>query len=153
MSKQERSRKSAPHNRAISFQNAEKSINPTESLTDIESERFHEIIGSREHSSWVPADIELATKMAMAAAERDDLRVAYQVEGVRCEDHNGKPIINPLYTAHKTKFDQVEVMRRQLGLGASQRNIAGHKQRKRNEQDAAAAKVSSLQGLIATPQK
>jgi hypothetical protein len=148
MSKQDRNRKSAPHNRVKSFVDAEKEILPSSELNSDELVIFRAIIDSRETSTWTAHDIRQATTLAKDEAELVELREGYKAMGVYLEDHNGKPILNPLFTAYNTKYGQTKVARRDLGLSASQRSISGHKQAKRNQQDreakATASNVSSL---------
>lgn len=152
MSKQERTRKSAPQNRVKSFSEALEVVEPSSELNIAELERFNAIIDSRERSTWTPADIATATHLAQVEIERDQTRDAYMVEGAAIENNMGKPIVNPLFTVYNTLFTQANRIRRDLGLSASQRSISGHKQKKRNLQDSnAAAKVSSMSALIARP--
>jgi hypothetical protein len=149
MSKQERTRKSSPQNRVKSFQEALVEVEPTSELDIDERERFDAIIASRERSTWTPADINTATHLAQIEVERDRTREAYQEIGVSIEDHNGKPVVNPLFTVYNYLYTQANRTRRDLGLSASQRAISGHKQAKRNQQDSAAK--SKISSLIARP--
>ena len=81
MSKQERNRKSLPQNKVKSFRDANETLEPTSDLDYDELESFNELIGSREHSTWLPADLHSATELAKSIVERDRLREQYMAEG------------------------------------------------------------------------
>ena len=152
MAKGERTHKDSPANRAKSFISVTKEVEPTFTLDADELERFNGVIASRERDSWTPNDVYVATTMAQLEIEAVQLREIYLREGQTMIDHNGKPIINPSFTAFNTIIGQLDKFRRTLGLSASQRGISGHKQAKRNQQDhKAAEKISSLSSLIARP--
>ena len=115
-------------------------------------ERFNAIIASREHSSWVPADVAVATHLAKTEVERDRTKDEYLEEGKKILDHNDREVVNPLFTIYKDLDTICDRTRRGLGLSASQRGISGNKQRKRNEQDAdAKKKMATISSLIARP--
>ena len=152
MAKQDRTRKSSPQNKVKSFLNNAEDLKPSLSLDAVELARFRDIIDSRELDTWSPADIATATHLAQVEIERDTVRDGYLETGHTISDHNGKPIINPLFTAYNILDTQTGRLRRDLGLSASQRAISGHKQSKRNKQDRLTAdKVSSLSGFINRP--
>jgi hypothetical protein len=152
MSKQERTRKSSPQNRAKSFAAVMTEIEPSSVLDADEYDQFQAIIGSRERETWTPADIITATALAQIEIERDRVRAEYLVMGHMLTNERGVTCLNPLFTAYNMLFGQINRARRDLGLSASQRSVSGHKQAKRNTQDRIAAdKVSSLAGLIARP--
>ena len=152
MAKQERTRKSAPQNLVKSFDAAVEEVSPSLELDFDELSRFDEIIASRERSTWTLADIATATHLAQCEIERDRVRASYMEVGHTIVDHNGKTLVNPMFSAYNVLFGQANKIRRDLGLTASQRSISGHKQAKRNQQDAAAAsKIASLSTLIARP--
>ena len=152
MAQAKRINKASPGNRSKSFISVMEAIDPAFPLDMDEGLRFEEIIAARERETWNKADIATATHMAQVEIERDRVRDMYQAEGLKIEDHNGKPIINPLFTAYNTLFGQADKLRRSLGLTAAPRGISGPKQARRNQQDAVAAeKVSSLSSLIAKP--
>ena len=152
MSKQERTRKSAPQNKVKSFSSAPENIKPSADLDSAELARFQALIGSRESDTWVPADIELATHLAKLEVERDQMRDAYRAEGPKLIDHNGKQVVNPLFTIYNALLTQSTRLRRDLGLSASQRGVSGSKQKKRNLQDSnAKSSLSNLSSLINRP--
>ena len=152
MAKQERNRKSAPQNRAKSFADAVRGIEAPLPMIPEELERFDAIIVSRERDTWTPTDIFAAARLAQLEIEAEILRDEYQREGARIEDHTGKLVTNPTFTAYHTTLKAINDQRRQLGLSASQKGISGSKQAKRNQQDVQAReKVSAMPGLIATP--
>ena len=152
MAKQERPRKSAPQNVAKSFADANLVINPSYELDEAERKRFDAIIDSRERNSWVPADVETAANLAIIEVERDRTRKLYRQEGPKIIDDNGKQAINPTFKVYCDLDSQAHRTRRDLGLNASQRGISGHRQVKRNQQDAAAkSKLASVSSLIKKP--
>jgi hypothetical protein len=145
MAKQERTRKSAPHNRVKSFQDAQIPINPSSGLSEAEKECFDAIIASRERSTWLPADIRMATHLAIVEVQRDFAFRTYLddiEEGLDRMPHS--------FRVYTQLGGQINTMRRDLGLTASQRGISGEKQAKRNQQDAKAV-VSPMNSLIARP--
>lgn len=152
MAKQDRQRKSAPHNRAKSFSDAVRVISAPIPLDDAELERFDAVIVSRERDTWSPSDVFAAARMAQIEVEAESLRRMYLAEGQVIEDAGGKRVINPAFSAHQQLLAQLDKHRRTLGLTASQKGVSGSRNAKRNQQDRQAAeKVSSLQGLINTP--
>lgn len=152
MSKQERTRKSSPQNRAKSFAAVITGVEPSCDLDADEYNQFQAIVGSRELETWTPADIITASALAQIEVERDRVRSQYLEMGHVLTDDRGKSTLNPLFTVYNLLFAQINKARRDLGLSASQRSISGHKQAKRNLQDMKSAeKVSSLAGLIARP--
>ena len=152
MAKQERTRKSSPANKVKSFVVANEQLLPTSDLDYRESERFDAIISSREHSTWLPADIHAATELAKTIAERDALRDQYMEEGAFVRNRFDDEVPSAKFLMWQTLDTQIIKTRRDLGLSASQRGVSGHKQAKRNQQDASAAdKISSLSSLIARP--
>ena len=152
MAKQERTRKSAPQNRVKSFVTSNEPIYPSMPLDFDEQIRFDAIIDSRERDTWVPNDVAVATHLAQIEVERERVRAQYMEEGHTIKDRGGKSLINPLFTAYNTLFNQAQHIRKDLGLSASQKGISGHKQKKRNQQDVQAAeKIASIGSLIARP--
>ena len=147
MSKQERTRKSAPQNKVKSFISASEDILPTSELDFDELARFDAIIASRERETWTPADRGMATKLAEIEVEWHRERQLVKIEGSTDGDK-----VSPRFKVCEGLFTQINRLRRDLGLSASQRAISGHKQAKRNQQDhAAAEKITSIGSLIARP--
>jgi len=152
MPKQERSKRSTATNRAKGFVEANETILPSSELDVDELVQFNAIIDSREHSTWMPADVATATHLARTEVERDRTKAEYLAEGKKIEDHNGKQIVNPLFTVYSALDTIANRTRRDLGLSASQRGVAGSKQKKRNEQDAEAKRtLATVSSLIARP--
>lgn len=146
MSKQERSRKSAPHNRVKSFVSTSEEAVPTSKLDADEMARFQAIIGSRERETWTPADIGMATKLAELEIEWHRERELVKREGSVIDDK-----MNPRVKVCEGIFAQINRARRDLGLSASQRGVSGHKQAKRNQQDVKSAAAPGFGGLISMP--
>lgn len=152
MAKQDRTRKSAPQNKAKSFVTANERIPPSSELDSDELVQFDAIIDSREFDTWLPADVATATHLARTEVERDRTKAEYLAEGKKIEDHNGKQIVNPLFTVYSALDTIANRTRRDLGLSASQRGVAGNRQKKRNEKDAEAkSTLATVSSLIARP--
>ena len=147
MAKQERTKKSSVQNKVKSFLSASEEILPSTGLDCDELERFDAIIASRERETWTPADRNMATKLAELEVEWHREREVLRDEGTVIGEK-----ANPRVKVCEGIFTQINRMRRDLGLSASQRAISGHKQAKRNQQDhAAAEKIASIGSLIARP--
>ena len=154
MAKQERTRKSAPQNKVKSFQDADRVIEPWDDLTDDERRIFDGYVKSREVDTWLSSDIEALTKMAKLAAEMDRVWLEYKERGTVEFTQKGHPVPSPYLAAYGQLANNYKALRQALGLSASQRGISGHKQAKRNQQDAKAAKqdnADKIASLIARP--
>ena len=140
MAKQQRTRKSAPQNKAKSFQDALVTIDPWSDLDEEESRVFQAIINSREKDTWVDIDVERATKLARVSVQMDREWDMLQEEGTQVLSDKGWPATNPRIGTYSQMAGIYQKMHTALGLSASQRGIAGHKQAGRNQQDSKAIK-------------
>lgn len=151
MSKQERTRKSAPQNKVKSYQDANTVIEPWDELTADERRIFDGYIKSREVETWLDADVEALSKLAKLSAEMDRVWAEYKQRGTVEFTQKGHPVPSPYLAAYGQLANNYKAIRQSLGLSASQRGISGHKQAGRNQQDAKAgakpdpaAKISAL---------
>lgn len=141
MSAQTRTRKSAPQNRAKSFSDAANTIEPWHKLNKTETRAFNALIDSREVDTWLDADIEMATRLSKLMVYMDSLWAQCMEEGPTFYNEKGTLCENPIFRTHNTLTQNYKTLKAALGLSASQRGVAGNKQAKRNQQDAAAKKT------------
>jgi hypothetical protein len=141
MAKQERSKKSTVANSVATFQAANILPDPTETLDDRELSYFHRIVKSRESSTWSDYDLALATDLAMTQVQFLDAMDCVKREGRTVRNERGTPVVNPETGALNQLSGAVRAFTATLGLSASQRGVAGTKQKGRNLAETEARKI------------
>jgi hypothetical protein len=151
MARTERKKKSNPAGRAQSFADAVKTLEPPFKLLKSEVKVFDQVVASRELGSWMDADLETAAHLAKVTVEMRKVWRQVHKDGTTVTGPHG-PVVSPALKAYNTLANIYRAYRSSLGLSASQRNISGHKQKKRNQQDADARKtVAGVSSLFAKP--
>jgi phage terminase small subunit len=110
------------------------------------------VVKSREADTWAPHDVTIACQLAKALATLEKAQAALEADGLMMVNDRGTTHAHPLLSASMTMSSTIQALTRTLGLGASQRGLAGSKQASRNQADQAARKViekASADGLLA----
>lgn len=141
MAAQKRPRKTTINSMLITAQSFETRPQPTMTLTEEEQSHFDRIIESREASTWMPHDLSVATQLARTMRRYDSLQRELDEDGLTLTNDKGTVVAHPLLGASMTMSSTIQALTRTLGLGASQRGLAGKVQKERNKADAAAREV------------
>ena len=141
MARQHRKRKVTADEKAKTYQDAMKRHDSPINLDARELKAFDALIDSREYSTWLDSDLNIAAKLAKVTVEMDKLWDDYQGGE---EEAFGK------WTKLVTPFQRMHNM---LGISASQRAIKDKgAQLPRNQKQAAAKrKIASVENLLAKP--
>jgi phage terminase small subunit len=143
MARGERTKKSTATNAVNTFQTVGTVLRPTHDLTPAEMTHFERVTTSREVSTWMPHDLAIATQLARNLARFDRLQEQLDDDGLMQINERGTKVAHPLLSASMTMASTIQALTRTLGLGASQRGIAGAKQASRNSADQEAREIIS----------
>lgn len=116
-------------------------LQPSQVLTSSEAEHFERIVQSREVSTWMPHDLSVATQLAVTMRRFGELQAQLDAEGLTLVNDRGTTVAHPLLSASMTMSNTIQALTRTLGLGASQRGMAGGPQKARNAADKTAREV------------
>ena len=116
-------------------------LQPTQFLTSSEAEHFDRIVQSREVSTWMPHDLSVATQLAVTMRRFGELQAQLDDEGLTLVNDRGTTVAHPLLSASMTMSNTIQALTRTLGLGASQRGMAGGPQKARNSADKTAREL------------
>lgn len=116
-------------------------IEPPVKLNDTERAHFDRTISSRELSTWSPHDLTIAVQLAKTLVRLEAISAQLENDGLMLENQKGTQIAHPLLNASMTMASTVQALTRTLGLGASQRALAGSDQKGRNQAEAKARAV------------
>jgi len=141
-----KSKKSSIAGELATWAAIQKQVNPVRALSPVEQSYFVRLIQTRESETWAPHDISLATQLATAMAQQDDIDALLAREGFVSAD--GKK--HPALAAKATVGGLVVNLTRLLGLSASQKGLGTSAQRARNQRELKTRQIfeESERGLI-----
>lgn len=135
MAKRERTQRNTVLAQIEQFQSANKPIEPHLPLKPAELTYFNQIISDREASSWSPNHLTIACNLARTYVAIDELWEQIRQQGYTVVNERGTQIANPAMNALNSMTQAMQALNRTLGLSASQRGLAGEKQKQRNRTD------------------
>jgi phage terminase small subunit len=128
-------------------------------LDDRERIYYEALVKSREMDTWTDNDLFMACHASRVAVSIDELWEKVREHGyVQTDDRTGRIYSNPELGAIRELSFSLQAYNRMMGLSASQRGIAGSKQKERNDKEkgargvldaaAEAARAAGASGLI-----
>ncbi|MEO0315230.1 MAG: hypothetical protein RI928_1686 [Pseudomonadota bacterium] len=133
MPKQERQKKSTVTNLVNTFQTVNILPKPPVLLDEEEMIVFEHLVRSREVSTWSDHDLQMAANLAQTQVQFQGAMDSIKKHGRTLINERGTPVANPECMALNQLGSAIRAFTSQLGLSASQRGVAGNKQKTRNE--------------------
>ena len=136
-----RSRRDTNGSAVMVIQSVRNMKDPSMTLSDRELFHFEQVIKSRELDTWSDHDVSVACLLAKAVRRLEDINDQLDGDGMTLVNDKGTLVSHPLLSASTTYAGTVQALTRTLGLGASQRGIAGGSQDGRNKAERDAREV------------